>query len=803
MTEEWHLGRVEIVGFKGDASCYLDLYCIRSGEVFHLSFHESSINAIKKALYDEGFLNAYLTEEIIRNDEKKEVLVKILINQGCLHTISDVIPRFYGSVNKKLSVLHKAFNEEFCRNLVGKQCSRIVIKCARRAILKKLSTLNLETVDLVFKKRKIHDGVVEMVCDVCLGRTDSSILYGASDLLEHKKKSFPAELISSVIKNDLIGKKSCQRIDNSTAVVDRVVPISIVSAIAVDENGQILKELSENMLDDNSKVIAHKTLERLAESFIESYVREGFWDASVKNIHLHSCGRNKCYLRVVINRGKCRILRSINIISTDSDENLSDYVRGSVVGEVLDPFIIDRKKREIEQLCCSAGRLNASVRVTVDERVGCDDEKDVYVNFYVTLAQKAYFGQITVSSDSDISKQKIASALSFAPGDEWDFGKLEQSRKRLDSFGVFKSVHVAQSFSEYDSNIPITITIHKDLPYEANIKIGGTFGSVLGGVAPKHFLDSAQFELGSSFIAKNPFGVADKVECSVELKRNRQFIRALYSYPRFVNLPVKLQAKSFACWKPYSDLTSLWSGDGRIGMSAGVWREWGSGTAVGADIGCEWTGRRGLIGGYFNWIPSFVIDAGFSLEKLSGNWLSRSGHAFVGYVKGVIPFVKQPNDVKFCFEAAWYWRVFGVGVFVVRGDYILHRSNLTIMQKMVEPIQTVMAISFPPRSDHLHLSLRENDSFDFSRRSGVGEMALYTELRLPIYKQFAGVLFYKITALRQKKWDFTSRLVSFWGLGLRYITPFGLVCADVGSQTRVRRDNGNRLMWRVGLGQIF
>ena len=80
LTSNWIFKNVSIknVSHKNE---YKNLYLQHPGNVFDISLHEESIDAIKDFLHKKGFFNASVTDEIFYNKKEKTISVTITINK--------------------------------------------------------------------------------------------------------------------------------------------------------------------------------------------------------------------------------------------------------------------------------------------------------------------------------------------------------------------------------------------------------------------------------------------------------------------------------------------------------------------------------------------------------------------------------------------------------------------------------------------------------------------------------------------------------------------------------------------------
>lgn len=85
----WTLKQVSFSGIMLGKESYRRYYCIEPGEPFSKAKHHYSLRAIKQALYKEGYVNAIVTDSLIKDEHYKRVSVTIAIALGKHFLIGD------------------------------------------------------------------------------------------------------------------------------------------------------------------------------------------------------------------------------------------------------------------------------------------------------------------------------------------------------------------------------------------------------------------------------------------------------------------------------------------------------------------------------------------------------------------------------------------------------------------------------------------------------------------------------------------------------------------------------------------
>ena len=143
LTANWIFKDIKIQGIWFGKHRYKNLYLHHPGDIFDISLHEESIEAIKKLLHDQGYFNASVLDEITYNKKDKTILVSIKIKAKKQFRIGSAQFLFTGGQDsrdieiKLQKIFYKNFaNRYFSKKLINKFKEQVKSSITRTCALK-------------------------------------------------------------------------------------------------------------------------------------------------------------------------------------------------------------------------------------------------------------------------------------------------------------------------------------------------------------------------------------------------------------------------------------------------------------------------------------------------------------------------------------------------------------------------------------------------------------------------------------------------------------------------------------------
>jgi len=552
------------------------------------------------------------------------------------------------------------------------------------------------------------------------------------------------------------------------------------------------------------------------------YDDRGFPDARVTGVDVEfTASRDGVRLRIHLDEGEPMIVDRVEF--TGLDDAPPDVT--SALGDLP---VLSGMRRDRQRISAAREQLTFLLRdhgypsasVTSDERAA-DDSRRVVVAFNASPGAVAVFGPISVQGARSVAPSVVVRSLSFRPGDEYRESLVLDSQRRLGGLGIFDFAHVAPAASEEgraapQGPLPMTVTVAEGKPQRYQIGIG--YGSEDG---PR-----------GSFLWEHLNFLGDARRLSFDTKYSVRLRGAGVEFrePYFLTRRLSLTARAGAWWADEPAYSSR---------------------AVGGRIGLTWrTERRGprmrpvshvVRAGYLNDALVYSIDPevladltqfdgliALGLDPVTGRGRGRlsaldadvertageiegdphNGHALSLHVKHAAPWLGGTFR---------YDEVLAEGrIYVPLGQRVVWASRARAGAIFADAATDV------PFSQRYFLggssNLRGWGRFQVAPLTGDGLpvggrtlVDLSTELRLTV-RGPAGVVFFVDAG---NVWDESGRvrlndLQAAAGPGLRYVSPIGVVRADLGLQiTRTPgliidgRPESRRWRLHISIGHAF
>ena len=101
-----------------------------------------------------------------------------------------------------------------------------------------------------------------------------------------------------------------------------------------------------------------------------------------------------------------------------------------------------------------------------------DSEEEVDITYLVNPGPKAYIGDVYFSGLNKISEDQLTGILNVRTGQEYGRKRLEQTRTRLQSLGVFQYVSVNLRLDSVQEQVPVEITVRENDTVLLNFGVG-------------------------------------------------------------------------------------------------------------------------------------------------------------------------------------------------------------------------------------------------------------------------------------------------------------------------------------------
>jgi len=525
------------------------------------------------------------------------------------------------------------------------------------------------------------------------------------------------------------------------------------------------------------------------------YRRQGFYHTSIKpEIHKDEEGRVRVVLH--INEGPYVVVKSIKVDVTDP------AVRPGLAGlqkewplKVGDRFSEDRYEN-LKRLYLDYLMDHGYPRAQVQGRVYLDDKLNTAkINLTVTPRQKCYFGEVSLKGKRQTPDYLIRRRLAFKKGELFSLAKLYESQRHLYDLDLFRSVTLTPAeVPETQRSIPVTVEVVERK--KRSIKVGLGYG------------DEDQFRGRLGLRWRNLGGGGRLLDVDVKYSSLESRLMASFLNPQLWSsfwdfslsggyltrdLPGFNDRAFFTQTRFERDLP--WSIRVYVGHGLEFARPFDIPTATLLLLKESDTGRT---------FTSSMLQAGLRQDTTDNP---------VDPTRGWILFVSGELSTDFLGANLQYGRTLMEG----RKYVSLGKTGVVLAGRLkfglIEPIQSTQEIPIfkrffagganSVRGYRLDRLGPRNPSGEPIGGEALVEGSL--EARIPLYKEFRGVLFFDFGNVYSKTQDIDlGQLRYSVGFGLRYSTPIGPVGVDVGFPTN-RIDPSQDPSYRIHLtiGQAF
>jgi outer membrane protein assembly factor BamA len=822
----WCLSELKIVG-GGEIFRYDDLYLIKKGEPFHLAAHEESIELITEALSRAGYFLGTVNDKFEFDVVEKKVFVELEINFNKSFIVKNSRVRFYGFMDKNHEKIRKSVNSNCKRWLCDKRFDQVNVELCSKEIRELLKEFGLHDTRVSFSKKVDYKNcLVDLFCDVSSVSGGISVLHGSKMFLDQICDGPTKGKISPIILREVLSEdsrkkgfvnKKINKLNGESLASFGAFPLVIedLKISGVDEEHLLFLRscLQKRLL---SKKISSDEINKAISFVARKFVTNGYWDFCLSNINASKINDKGCILNLAFNLGKKRVVDSVILPKNiEIVPNLGRALKTKTLGKdvAFDPFWIEEQKKLIESCLRYDGFWDSKTDISSIQR---DDGKGqilVSIVCKVIKGNKAVFGPVVLQGNAKIPFEKIKSRLQFEENDWWDKAKLEQSRKQLDQLGIFKEVKftTSRANSSNSSRIPVCLTLVDDDPFELKLHAGFVFSS--SGSIPGSEFGRASFESGCSLIAKNRLGCADTATLGFDLRAERQSVDFLYQLPNAFGLPLTVELKGGSgrrlSFSPVYQNDRYWANNS--GIYAGVWKDWLNGCKFETYLGIEFFGENAKKEILEHQRSYFICEPIVSIENISGEWSNRSGYALSCALKTMLPISKNgPIAYALMFRMGLFTPLRKGIVAVLRSDLcdvfspgVESLSGMNSCKSNVGLAGSSVGSMFPPLEDRILHREKDYEFWEVSKMAAKSFVSLHAELRAKIFNKLSGVIFDRVLAQNEMGWLQINDYSNISGVGARYATPIGMICADAAVRWREFRSGGNPWIWRVGLGKTF
>ena len=840
LKANWMFKKLMLRGIWFDKYKYEELYLQQPGDIFDISLHEESVQAIKKLMYDNGFFNGRIIDEFVYEKVNKLVTVRINIDRGNCFKIEEVNFDFKKTENKNdildiLEKLKKILNDNlldfsyskssiekqvyFIRSFLRKKGyinNRVKV---RRLINKNTNMVKIFFVITLNKRLRIKfqgnkffskDQLKQEVIndDKPFWLLSPQIIAEQLILLYYKKGFWKISIDYEVQSNGIFLFKIKE---GSEVLVDSVEVKflnnkSNVFEIRNNEKNLYFKELLK--YNNYDETLLNSGLQNLKKSYIE----KGFWDFKILEKEFISTESDKYKISILADTGLQRFYGGCKIKNFEylQEDNFFKKYKDNLPFNVS---WISEQRFFLLNYFQKKGYWYVDVQPELETL-----EDKVYVSWKIILGKRVKFGKILLRGNTKLPFRRILKELRFKQGEVWSKTKLDLTSARFKALDLFKVVQFQPyKVSKVSGVKPVILTLVDDDPYELRFRLGYFLTS-------KNFLLKQQstYKIGSSFIFKNPTNSADKLSLNADITRFERYLNIDYQLPSPFGLPIISKAKAYA--NKYVQPVEIGKSGSAYeaiqnGFLVGLRNEYKENYFWGLNLGNEWMETCQVRGNLKlapelidKTVPYFFSEPSLVIDTLDDRINATKGTLTFLSLKIMIPYYRYAETTfKVMVEQAFLKPIFGevIGGFHFRWGHIFRQDFEYIMP--IErfylggphSVRGYEIDSLPPLGVSEQIEDGKVEKL-YSIQGGSSMLNGNLELRFPIFRAFKGVIFQDIGVLSQSGFSgFKGTWYPGTGFGFRYKTPIGPVRFDIGWKWKKRFSGDCPYAWYLTIGEAF
>ncbi|MFH0898434.1 MAG: BamA/TamA family outer membrane protein [bacterium] len=855
LTGNWILKKVTIQGIVFGKQSYANLYSLQPGEAFDIEQHEESIQAIKQYLYDQGYLEAQVIDELSYTKKNKMINAIITIKRGSLFRIHHVDFDFSDQSKHSvldLSALKKSLYNQFQKGLLKSSYSKKQIEKQAKKIqhyLKKEGFLNNHI--LMTRTNKPDAKSTAIVFNVNLGKQKILNFSGNYLFTEQQIKEeligldqpdwfFSPDVIIEQLLHEYYKRGywqttiSCKKIQNKGFLftIDEKKPVFVQKVIVqnittkeIENTSHFFKTLLEK------KILDQTLLDRSIEDLKNFYLANGFWNFSIVEKKITKNSNNDVYTILLLVKKDQRFFWGGFAIkdhhSLESHEFFKKFPSQSPEHPI--PFDIKWLKQQKIYLLNhfqKQGYWYVSVTPNIHtypiektqlEELSYKNATNIFVTWNITLGPQVTFGKLIIQGNTKLPFNRILKTVKFKKNDLWNNEKLELTRKKLKRLDVFKQIQVQPyQFSKNKREKPILLTLIDDDQTELRLRAGYFLTS-------KNFLFKRQStpKVGASLLVKNPTNKADQLEFETVLTRFERNCNVVYQQPSIFDLPVTGKIKGYLNKYVHpvqiGESGSAYEAE-QNGFLLGFSDEYKDNSYWGITLGNEWMKTSRVRGNLKlspslidTMLPYFFIEPSLIIDKRDKSIDATKGSFSFLSLKFMFPEKQGGFTSRITAEQSVFCPVYKDFIVAarIRLGYIIRRSFDQIMPIERFYLGGPFSVRGYEKDSLPPLGITEKKEQNIVEKSytiqgGSSMLNGNLELRIPLFEKLGLVVFQDIGVLSQSGLKgFTKQWYPSTGFGLRYKTPIGAVRFDIGWKWKHRLEGDSSYAWCLTIGEAF
>ncbi|MBY0353132.1 BamA/TamA family outer membrane protein [Candidatus Babeliales bacterium] len=845
LKSSWILKKLTFKGVFFGQQEYTNLYTQQPGDVFDISLHEESVEAINQKLKAEGYFDHTLTDEFVYEKKNKTITAIIKTKRGKRYHIDQVsfdIKTDQEQAHERTPTALAEKLQRFKKNLLKTDYDKRQIEKQAKKIRTYLQEKGYFDSHISMKRLINHrNHTVAVTFFISLGKRKLLAFTGnhlfsnqaiKEDIigLDLPEWLFSPDIITEQLLHEYYKKGYWQ-----TAISYKPTPkhdyvFSIQEGSPTHINHIFLKnvdtrEQEREGLHFFNELLKKKTfdqerLDTALSALKHHYFSQGFWNFEIVETRFVKQQDDSYAILVLIKKGAQHFYHGFafkNFEHLASHSVFTDPQKSTTNNLV--PFNIHwlhEQKVYLLNYFQQNSYWYARVHPELTSKIS-PHGVDVFTTWHIEPGPRVRFGKVYLRGATKLPFKRIMREVRCHEGALWDKEKIELTRKKLRSLDIFKQIQIQPyHLSNTKSKKPLIITLVDDDPIELRIRAGYFLTS-------KNFLFKRQStaKFGASLAIKNPTNRADNLTINTEITRFERTFDAHYQQPALLGLPVMGKLKGYT--NKYIHPVAIGSSDSayeavQSGFLAGLSDEYRENYYWGITLGNEWM-RTSRVRGNLNLdpalidrtLPYFFFEPSLIIDTLDDRVNTTKGQFSFLSMKFMVPELAAGFSARLMAEQSYFKALHNnvIGAFRLRFGHIFRRKFNQIMP--IErfylggpySVRGYEKDSLPPLGVSEHIDSEGNVSKEYTIQGGSSMINLNLELRFPVIDKLGMVIFQDVGVLSQTGIPGSGSWFPGSGCGLRYKTPVGAIRFDIGWKWKTRLPGDSAYAWYLTLGEVF
>lgn len=814
-------------------------YDLQPGDAFSPEKHAAALKKVQEVCEKNGYIDAEITDTVIHNDDRHEVIIQLECDRGSKFTIKNIDFSINSFDNKKYELLKEELFHKYSSKLVGQTYQEKIMLSYIQTIEDFLKSQGFFEPICTYEYEVDHENyTITVDLNVKLGKKRLFTFVGNNFYTSYELSRLLTEsgsavwlLPESLLSQDitlLYRKKGFWNVDVKVEKSGQETFFIITEGVRVKIKDIVCKGLPDSIKKDikntffkyilRQKYFDEDLLQQSIDKLLAFYRQAGFWDIALTKKNYEQVDGTQDYTTVLLfNPGERRAVHKIVIKDFAQLEQRGPFAS---INKDNNPIPMTKAMLQEQQAWLveyfkKKGHSHVEVSSTFDTH----DGESILV-WSVDHLKTLYYGKTIVQGKSPIDYKKLLTFMDYKEGDEWKKETLMRTYGNLRSLDIFK--YIALYPDAYDVNKPtrdLIVHVQEDDPYEVRLRLG--FQQVSKNFA---FKKGSTYKFGTTFICKNVTHNADTIRLDADFTRFARKADLSYQFPHPFLLPITILTKGYA--NKYTQPIAIGSRktlyeatqEGFLTSVSGRYYN----LNYGANVGFEWMKTKDIsteLAQAINFktdlinkkILYFFVEPTLFLDLLDDKINPSRGIFGLASVKGMVPFKEDAYFIKLMVEQGIFFPLSKHHDIIcatrIRFGHIFNEVFSKIMPPErfylggANSLRGYLPDSCPPLGNYID----DEGKTRYVPQGGKTMMNMNFELRIPFTKTLVGAVFQDFGVLVEELSALhdTSNTATSTGFGIRYITPIGPLRFDIGFKWKKSYEKEPGYAWFLTLGNAF